>query len=98
MRTKYTGKDRQRDYWASRTNARTYDHRVVEAFARQRIDHIRTVIPLDEVTILDSRYCGRFPPNKTPEPLLGILERLPYRGGRLTSISVALIDEKVGPH
>jgi SAM-dependent methyltransferase len=228
MRTRYTGKEHQRRYWAGRTNARTYDHPVVESFARQRIDHIRSVIPLDEVssvfdvgcgdgfathyltevvpvveggdiseqmlasnplgrdrlrvidaerldlpddsydmtvmwevlhhlddplravselarvarryvvvfepnrasplqfafglsckeergtlrsskkhleglferaglTILDSRYCGRFPPNKTPEPLLGLLRSLPFRGGRVTSISVAVIGEKARP-
>jgi SAM-dependent methyltransferase len=225
MRTKYTETAYQKRYWAARTNARTYSHPVVKRFATQRIDHIKSVIPLDEVssvfdvgcgdgfatyylmeavpvveggdiselmlannplgrdklriidaqrldlpddsydmtvmwevlhhlddplravkelarvarkyvvvfepnranllqfgfglsskqergtlrsskkhleglfdqaglTILDSRFCGRIPPNKTPEPLLGVLKRLPHTGGRLTSISVAIVGGK----
>jgi SAM-dependent methyltransferase len=225
MRTKYTAKEYQKDYWAHTTNARTYSHPVVRCFAKQRIDHIKSVIPLDEVssifdvgcgdgfatyylteevplveggdiselmlannplgrdklkiidaerldlpdnsydmtimwevlhhlddplqavrelarvatryvvvfepnranvlqvgfglsskeergtlrsskkyleglfnqaglTILDSQFCGRIPPNKTPQPLFQVLKRMPHKGGRLTSISVAIIGAK----
>jgi hypothetical protein len=50
MRTKYTRKVHQRHYWAGRTNEWPYDHAVVECFARQRIDHVKSIIPLDEVS------------------------------------------------
>ena len=40
-------------------------------------------------------YCGKIPPNKTPERLLGILKRLPFESNRVTGISVALIARKI---
>jgi hypothetical protein len=49
------------------------------------------------LTIIDSQICGRIPPNKTPEPIFGVLKRLPHKGGRFTSISVAVIGAK-GEH
>lgn len=41
-------------------------------------------------------YCGKIPPNKTPERLLGAIERLPFESNRVTGISVALIARKTG--
>jgi SAM-dependent methyltransferase len=40
-------------------------------------------------------YCGKIPPNKTPERLLGVLKRLPFESNRVTGISVALIARKI---
>jgi hypothetical protein len=44
--------------------------------------------------ILDSQFCGRFPPNKTPAPAFAVLKRLPHKARRLTGISIAIIGEK----
>lgn len=34
----------QKDFWSGNTNLRTYDHPVVEAFARQRVDFLRGLL------------------------------------------------------
>jgi len=40
-----TGFDQsQKEFWSENTNLRTYDHPVVEAFARQRVDFIRGLL------------------------------------------------------
>jgi SAM-dependent methyltransferase len=47
--------------------------------------------------IVASDYCGKLPPNKTPEWLLGLVKRLPFQSSRLTGISVAIIARKADP-
>lgn len=44
--------------------------------------------------ILACDFCGKIPPNKTPEWLLGPIRRLPFRSSRVSGISVALIAQK----
>jgi len=39
----------QRRYWAERTNARPYDHRIVNYFSSQRVDFLQSIIDFSEV-------------------------------------------------
>jgi SAM-dependent methyltransferase len=41
--------------------------------------------------IIACHYCGKIPPNKTPGWLFDIVKRLPFKSGRITGISVAVI-------
>jgi hypothetical protein len=43
--------------------------------------HLEGLFEQAGLTILDSQFCGRIPPNKTPEPLFPVLKRLPTRAG-----------------
>lgn len=44
--------------------------------------------------VLTAEYCGKIPPNKTPEKLLSIMKRLSFESNALTGISIAIIAEK----
>jgi SAM-dependent methyltransferase len=48
-----------------------------------------------DLEIIDSRYCGKIPPNKTPKWLFDAVKRLPFTSSRVTGISVAVIAQKV---
>ena len=47
--SKQTSAERQREYWESDLGHREADHPIVEGFSRQRWNHIRRLLPLDQV-------------------------------------------------
>jgi ubiquinone/menaquinone biosynthesis C-methylase UbiE len=51
-------KDHQAEYWANNPNARRYDHPVVRAFARQRLDWLDGIVPLKNVERALDVGCG----------------------------------------
>jgi SAM-dependent methyltransferase len=47
-----------------------------------------------DLEIIACDYCGKIPPNKTPEWLFDVVKRLPFKSRRVTGISVAVIARK----
>ncbi len=47
-----------------------------------------------DLKVVAAEYCGKIPPNKTPEALFGIVSRLPFKSTVLTGISIAIVAEK----
>jgi SAM-dependent methyltransferase len=43
----------QKEFWSENTNLRSYDHPVVEAFARQRVGFIRELLDSNVKTCLE---------------------------------------------
>lgn len=58
MTSRYLNADYQRRFWAANKNARSFDHPVVECFARQRIDYVKEHIDLGEVSSAFDVGCG----------------------------------------
>lgn len=54
----YLSKNYQKQFWANNKNARGFDHPVVEFFARQRIDYVKSHIDLGEVSSAFDVGCG----------------------------------------
>jgi len=51
-------KDFQKEYWDNNPNARRYDHPVVEAFTKQRLDYLKTKIDFGSLTSAFDVGCG----------------------------------------
>lgn len=58
MKSQYLSKEYQEGFWSEHTNARGFDHPVVELFARQRIDYVAEHIDLEEVRSAFDVGCG----------------------------------------
>jgi|HubBroStandDraft_6_1064221.scaffolds.fasta_scaffold277293_2 SAM-dependent methyltransferase len=58
MTSRYLNADYQREFWSVNKNARSFDHPVVECFARQRIDYLQEHIDLREVGSAFDVGCG----------------------------------------
>lgn len=58
MTSRYLNADYQRRFWAANKNARSFDHPVVECFARQRVDYVKQHIDLGEVDCAFDVGCG----------------------------------------
>lgn len=57
--------------------------------------HLENMTHMAGLEIIACDYCGKIPPNKTPEWLFNIVKRLPFVSSRLTGISVAILARKV---
>jgi ubiquinone/menaquinone biosynthesis C-methylase UbiE len=44
--------------------------------------------------VVDASYCGKIPPNKTPEILFPIMKRLSFKSTFLTGISICIVAKK----
>lgn len=44
--------------------------------------------------VLKAQYCGKIPPNKTPESMLGVMKKLPFESNVISGISIAIIAKK----
>lgn len=58
MTSRYLNADYQQRFWAANKNARSFDHPVVECFARQRVDYVKEHIDLAEVSSAFDVGCG----------------------------------------
>lgn len=58
MTSKYLNADYQQQFWAVNKNARSFDHPVVECFARQRVDYVNEHVDLAEVSSAFDVGCG----------------------------------------
>ncbi len=45
--------------------------------------------------IVASDFCGKIPPNKTPESLMPIMQRLPFKSTLFTGISIGIVAKKI---
>lgn len=56
--------------------------------------YLETLCNQAGLTIIDSTFCGKIPPNKTPEALFKYVKRMKFKSNVLTGISIAIIAEK----
>lgn len=58
MTSRYLSAEYQHEFWAANKNARSFDHPVVECFARQRLDYVREHVDLADVDSAFDVGCG----------------------------------------
>ena len=56
--------------------------------------YLQRLVRQADLELIASDYCGKIPPNKTPEWLFELVRRLPFESRRLTGISVAVVARK----